>query len=202
MRGLRPLEVFMTRRHAFLLGFCLLSVLVAPRDVRAQGFIAPFVGFDFGGDSGCQTASGCEDKNSNIGVAIGSMGSAIGFETDIGYARNFFGDVEGQKSSVLTVMSNLMIIPKIGPVRPYVLGGLGLMKTHVQLTAPALLEMKNNSFGWDMGAGVMVLFGGHIGLRGDVRKISSFQEREILGFTLSNQKLSFQRASAALVLAF
>ena len=48
------------------------------------------------------------------GVAIGTMGSAVGFETDLGYARNFFGDVEGQKSSVLTIMSNLMIIPKIG----------------------------------------------------------------------------------------
>ena len=192
----------MTRRHAFLISFCLLSLLIAPRDARAQGFIAPFVGFDFGGDSGCQTASGCEDKNSNIGVAIGTMGSAVGFETDLGYARNFFGDVDGQKSSVLTIMSNLMIIPKIGAVRPYVLGGFGLIKTHVELTAPALLETKSNSFGWDMGAGVMVLFGGHIGLRGDIRKISSFQKREILGFTLSNEKLSFQRASAALVLAF
>ena len=192
----------MTRRHVHLIGFCLLAVLLAPLDARAQGFIAPFVGFDFGGDSGCQTASGCEDKNSNIGVAIGKMGNAVGFETDFGYARNFFGDVEGQTSSVLTVMSNIMIIPKIGPVRPYVLGGLGLIKTHVQLTAPALLETKNNSFGWDMGAGVMVLFGGHIGVRGDIRKISSFQERTILGITLSNEKLSFQRASAALVLAF
>jgi hypothetical protein len=48
----------------------------------------------------------------------------------------------------------------------------------------------------------MVLFGEHIGLRGDIRKISSFQERTILGITLSNQKLSFQRATAALVLAF
>jgi hypothetical protein len=193
---------FMTRRHIVFIGFCLLVTLMAPRDARAQGFFAPFVGFDFGGDSGCQTASGCEDKNSNIGVAIGKMGGAVGFETDFGYARNFFGDVEGQTSSVLTVMSNLMIIPKIGPVRPYVLGGLGLIKTHVELTAPALLETKNNSFGWDMGAGVMVLFGGHIGVRGDVRKISSFQERQILGFTLSNEKLSFQRATAALVLAF
>jgi hypothetical protein len=192
----------MTRRHVLLIGFCLLAVLLAPRQARAQGFIAPFVGFDYGGDSGCQTAGGCEDKNSNIGVAIGKMGNAVGFETDFGFARNFFGDVEGQTSSVLTIMSNLMIIPKIGPVRPYVLGGLGLIKTHVELTAPALLETKNSSFGWDMGAGVMVLFGQHIGIRGDIRKISSFQERTILGITLSNEKLSFQRASAALVLAF
>lgn len=194
----------MTPRHAsrLLIGLLFLAAVLAPRDARAQGFIAPFVGFDFGGDSGCQTASGCEDKNSNIGVAFGKMGNAIGFETEIGYARNFFGDTLGQTSNVMTVMSNLLIIPKIGPVRPYVLGGFGLIKTHVALTVPGLLESDSNSFGWDIGGGVMVLFGGHIGIRGDLRKISSFQERTILGFTLSNEKLSFQRASAALVLAF
>jgi hypothetical protein len=186
----------------FLVGLFVVAAVLAPGDVRAQGFIAPFVGFDFGGDSGCQTAGDCEDKNSNIGVSLGRMGGAVGFETDIGYARNFFGEVPGQTSNMLTIMSNFMIIPKIGPVRPYVLAGLGLLKTHVELTVPSLLETDNNSFGWDMGAGMMVLFGDHIGVRGDIRKISSFQERTILGFTLSNEKLSFQRASAALVLAF
>jgi hypothetical protein len=194
----------MTRRHAprLLLILFVLGAVLAPRDVRAQGFIAPFIGFDFGGDSGCQTASDCEDKKSNIGVSLGSIGGAVGFETDIGYARNFFGEVPGQTSNILTIMSNIMIIPKIGPVRPYGLVGLGLMKTHVELTAPSLLETDNNSFGWDMGAGMMILFGDHIGVRGDIRKISSFQERTILGFTLSNEKLNFQRATAALVLAF
>ena len=194
----------MTRRHAprLLMILFVLCAVLAPRDVRAQGFIAPFIGFDFGGDSGCQTAGDCEDKKSNIGVSLGSIGGAVGFETDIGYARNFFGEVPGQTSNILTIMSNIMIIPKIGPVRPYVLVGLGLMKTHVELTAPSLLETDNNSFGWDMGAGMMILFGDHIGVRGDIRKISSFQERTILGFTLSNEKLSFQRATAALVLAF
>jgi hypothetical protein len=48
----------------------------------------------------------------------------------------------------------------------------------------------------------MILFGDHIGVRGDLRRISSFQARSILGLTISNEKLSFQRASAALVLAF
>ena len=185
-----------------LLGLLFVGAVLTPADASAQGFIAPFVGFDFGGDSGCQTAGDCEDKNSNIGVSLGKIGGAVGFETDIGYARNFFGEVPGQKANVLTVMSNIMIIPKIGAVRPYVLVGLGLLKTHVELTVPSLLETDNTSFGWDMGAGLMILFGDRIGVRGDLRKISSFQERTILGFTLSNEKLSFQRASAALVLAF
>jgi opacity protein-like surface antigen len=177
-------------------------VAAAPGDAHAQGFIAPFVGFAFGGDAGCQTAGDCEDKNNNIGVAIGTLGDVVGFETDIGYARDFFGEAPGLSSNVLTVMSNLLIVPKVGPVRPYVLGGVGLIKTRVELTSISLLETSNNNFGWSLGGGIMVFFGNHIGLRGDLRKFSSFQERSILGFTLSNEKLSFQRASAALVLAF
>jgi hypothetical protein len=179
-----------------------LVVAAAPAAAGAQGFISPLIGFDFGGDSGCQTAADCEDKNSNIGVAIGTMGSVLGFEAEIAYARDFFGDTPGQSSNVLTFMSNLMIVPKIGPVRPYVVGGLGLIKTRVEFTGASLLDTNNNSFGWDLGGGVMIFFGEHIGVRGDLRRFSSFQERTILGFTLSNEKLGFQRAAAALVLAF
>lgn len=173
-----------------------------PADARAQGFISPFVGFDFGGDSGCATATDCEDKNSNIGVAFGTMGSVFGFEAELGYARDFFGETPGTASNVLTFTTNLMIGPRIGPVRPYVVGGLGLIKSRVELTAPSLLETNNNSLGWDMGGGVMVLFGEHIGVRGDLRWFATFEDLSLLGFNLSDEKLNFQRAAAALVLAF
>jgi opacity protein-like surface antigen len=174
----------------------------APAAAHAQGFISPFIGFDFGGDSGCATASDCEDKNSNIGVGFGTMGTVIGFEAELGYARDFFGEIPGVSSNVLTFMTNMMVGPRIGPVRPYVLGGVGLFKTHVEFTSAALLETTNNSFGWDLGGGLMVFFGEHVGVRGDLRKFSTFQERSILGFDISNERLGFQRAAAALVLAF
>lgn len=189
------------QRTVFIcLTFAALAAIPAP--AYAQGFISPFVGFDFGGDSGCQTAADCEDKNSNIGVAFGTMGDVVGFEAELGYARDFFGETPGTASNVLTFMSNLMIGPRIGPVRPYVVGGLGLVKTRVELTGPALLETSNNSFGWDMGGGVMVLFGEHVGVRGDLRWFATFEDLSFLGFTFSDEKLNFQRAAAALVLAF
>jgi opacity protein-like surface antigen len=175
---------------------------LAPAHAVAQGFVSPFVGFDFGGDSGCPTASGCEDKNSNIGIAAGKLGSVFGIEAELGYARNFFGDDPAVTSNVLTFMSNVIIGPKIGPVRPFVLGGMGLLKTRVEFTTSGLLDTNNNNFGWDIGGGLMVLFGNHIGVRGDLRKFTSFQEHNILGFSLSHEKLGFQRASAGLVLAF
>jgi opacity protein-like surface antigen len=180
----------------------LVFVLGAATQARAQGFISPFVGYDFGGDAGCPAVTNCEDKQLNAGVAIGSMGSFLGFEEDFGYAKDFFGTAPNLSSNVLTLMSNLLIVPKIGPARPYVLGGVGLIKTHIELTPASLLTTDNNAVGWDVGGGLMGFFSEHVGLRGDIRYFHAFQDIKVLGFTLSDTKIDFGRASAALVLKF
>ena len=193
-----------TIRSVAILGLLTLACgFSAATDARAQGFISPLIGFDYGGDSGCPTASDCEDKNSNIGVAFGSLG-VIGYEGELAYARNFFGETPGTNSSVLTFMHNVMVAPKIGPVRPYVLFGVGLIKTRVEFTTGGLLETNNNNFGWDFAGGLMVFFGDHIGVRGDLRRFKSFQEDSIpiIGFPLGDEKLAFNRAAAAVVFAF
>ena len=48
----------------------------------------------------------------------------------------------------------------------------------------------------------MLMFGDHVGIRGDIRRFKSFQDISILGFDLSEEKLTYNRASAGLVLAF
>jgi hypothetical protein len=183
----------------FVFGLLLLSA----RPSSAQGFISPLIGYDFGGNSGCPKISNCQDKRLNLGVAVGKMGSILGFEEELADARNFFGSVPSASSSVITVMSNIMIVPAIGPVHPYVLGGLGLMKTHVDFTAANLLTTDNTGLAWDLGGGVTVLFG-HVGIRGDIRHLHSAKAITLpfVGTTPGDQHLTFGRASAALVLAF
>ena len=176
--------------------------LGAGGDARAEGFISPFVGYDFGGDASCPAVINCEDKRLNAGVTLGAMGSVFGFEEEFAYAKDFFGTAPGLKSSVLTVMSNVMLIPNIGPVRPYAVAGLGLVKTHVELSPSSVLTTDNNNFGWDIGGGVMILFGKHIGVRGDLRYFHSFQDATIVGFDFGGEKLDFGRASAAVVFKF
>lgn len=176
--------------------------MAAAVPAAAQGFISPFIGFDYGGDSGCPEASNCEDKNSNIGVAGGKLGAVAGIEVELGYARDFFGETPGVSSNVLTLMTNVIVGPKVGPVRPFVLGGLGLIKTEAEFTGASLLDTSTNSWGWNLGGGLMVMFGEHVGVRGDLRRFKSFGEHGLLGFILESEKLSFNRASAGLVLAF
>jgi hypothetical protein len=177
------------------------TLLLAPRPVAAQGFITPFIGFNFGGDASCPEISDCEDKASNYGVAFGTMGSVFGFEQEFTYAKDFFGTAPGFSSSVFTMMSNVVIGPKITIFRPYFVAGVGLIKSNVELTPTALLDFTNNGFGWDMGGGV-ILGGEHVGVRGDIRYFHSFKDLEVLGFSLGGEKLDYGRASLGLFLGF
>ena len=188
-------------RTVIFLGILIVFGIAAPS--YSQGYVSPLIGYDFGGDAGCPQISGCQDKRTNVGVALGSMGRILGFEEEFADAKNFFGSVPTQSSSVITLMSNIMIVPAIGPVHPYLLGGLGLMKTHVEFTRTDLVSTTNNGLAWDLGGGITVLFG-HIGVRGDIRHFHSTKAFSIpfVATSPTSEKLTFGRASAALVLAF
>jgi opacity protein-like surface antigen len=177
-------------------------VAASATDARAQGFISPLIGYDFGGDASCPQISNCQDKRMNYGVALGKMGPIFGFEEEFAYAKDFFGTAPTLNSSVFTAMSNVMVVPRVGPVRPYLLGGLGLIKSHAEFTPVSLLTSDNNSFGWDIGGGVIALASPNVGVRGDIRYFHAFQDATIIGFVVQNSKLDFGRASVALVIAF
>ncbi|MGH9254866.1 MAG: outer membrane protein [Vicinamibacterales bacterium] len=180
----------------------LLITVLAPGAAHAQGFVSPLIGYDFGGDSGCPEITACEDKNLNIGVSAGSLGSVLGSELEFAYARDFFGDIPGASSSVLTLMGNVMLAPQFGVVQPYALVGLGLIKTHVEFSAISVLESNNNHFGWDVGGGLMIFLGRNVGVRGDIRYFHAFQDLEVLGIGLGDTKLDFGRAAAGVVFRF
>ena len=190
-----------TRALSIVAGALLLSLTMATT-TSAQGFIAPFIGYNFGGDAGCVELFDCEDKHMDFGVAVGALGKFVGFELDFGYTPDFFGESSEQSANVLTLMGNFMIAPKIGPVQPYGLVGLGLMKSDFEFTNAALLDTDNNKFGWDVGGGLMVFFGEHVGVRGDVRYFHSFQKLELIGISIDEAKLDFGRGSVGVVFKF
>jgi opacity protein-like surface antigen len=125
-----------------------------------------------------------------------------GFEGEFGYAKNLLGEAPDFDSDVLTLMGNLMIAPRIGFVRPYGVIGLGLMRTTASLGSVDALISENNDFGWNIGGGLMLFFGSHVGIRGDIRVLQSLEDVEVLGFTLSDSKIKFGRYSGALMFVF
>ena len=128
---------------------------LAPGVASAQSFISPLFGYNFAGDAGCPEITDCEDKSWNYGVAVGALGAILGGELEFAYAKDFFGEIPGFTSSVLTLMGNVMIAPRFGPVQPYVVGGLGMIKSNVELTPSDILafDQDNTDFGWDFGGG-------------------------------------------------
>jgi opacity protein-like surface antigen len=169
---------------------------------HAEGFITPFLGFNFGGDQDatCQSLTNCEDKRLDWGVALGSTSGIFGFEEEIAYSKHFFGKTPGVDNAVLTLMSNLMLVFPAGPIRPYGVVGLGLIHPRMTFDSSAL-DISDNALGWDLGGGVNIFFTRGVGLRGDVRHLHTLQDIT-LGGTFSSQKLDFWRGSAGLTFRF
>jgi opacity protein-like surface antigen len=166
---------------------------------RAEGFITPFFGFNFGGDSSnCATLTTCEDKRTNYGVTLGNMGTIFGIEEDLGWAKDFFGKVPGADNSVFSAMTDLLIGIGAGPVQPYGLAGLGVIRSHTSLSLNQFSSDKT-ALGYDIGGGVHVYFSKHVGIRGDIRHLHTLQDVPIFSDQLSglitSQKLNFFRAS-------
>ena len=195
----------MSRYLTLVLTLLMLAAFSAP--AFAEGFVIPFYGFNFGGDSAnCESFPNCEEKRANFGVSFGTMGPVFGFEEDVSFAKDFFGVVPNGENSVFSLMSNLLIGVGRGPVQPYVLVGAGLIRSHTTITL-SQFHTDNNSLGYDLGGGVRAFFSPHVGIRGDVRHLHTLQDVDVPVFDVAtqvfiSQKLDFWRASAGVVFQF
>jgi opacity protein-like surface antigen len=169
------------------------ALVAGARPASADWTITPFVGWNFGGSAdvngpGGPSAGNKFEKKIDYGVSLAAMGAgAVGFEVDFGYSPNFFEtDIAGNNdfrftndSNVTTLTANAILgIPiggqRGGSVRPYVVGGVGLIRTNVQDAAGLFSVNTKNDFGFDVGGGVMGFFTSNVGLRGDVRYFRGF----------------------------
>ena len=153
----------------------------------AQGFFSPFVGYNFGGDSvNCVSLRNCDERHTNLGISFGNTGRVAGTEQDIGYARHFFGETADGKSSMLTAMTNFLVILPLGPVRPYGVLGFGLIRPRGK-----------NALGYDIGLGTNVFFTKRFGVRADLRRMRSLTDVTLFENGIGH-KLDFWRASLGL----
>ncbi len=156
-----------------------LALALSPAAAHADWLFTPNIGAGFGGN-----ASGREHLT--YGASIGWMGAGvIGWEADFAYTPEFFeGDNDEldvfSDSNVTTLMGNVILGVPIGGqrgggVRPYVVGGAGLMQTRVG-EPDDLFEINNNDFGINLGGGVMGFATDNVGFRGDIRYFRGFGE--------------------------
>ncbi len=179
-----------------------IAFVLAPLPARADGFVTPWVGSAFG--------SSFDNGRGTFGVSAGGMGAGIvGGEVDFGYNPSFFGTQNDfGNNSVLNLMGNVIVGVPIGGtqgkgVRPYVVGGLGLIRTQIDgVTNSSFFRpaSSTNMFGWDAGVGVMGYFNDHVGLRGEMRYLRATQDWDNTSFSLNGERLHFWRPSIGVVL--
>ncbi len=188
------------RKGAIVAAFVLASLM--PSTARADGLFSAFIGTNFAGDT--------VNNKVTYGASIGSMGGTAGFEVDFGYSPDFF-EPEGADpaltvdTNVTTLMGNIIFgagKPGAG-IRPYVLGGAGLIRTNVNGVGDILSDLSKNSFGVDFGFGVNGFVSNGVGIKGDVRYFRSLtgsDDSGILGVDLGD--FDFWRGTVGVVFRF
>ena len=182
---------------------------LAPAPASADGWIVPFAGVNFAGDSGKALSDAVDTSRVHWGASFGGMGAGVfGAEGDFGYSPDFYGKNDVGGSNVLTAMGNLLIgVPFGGQqgfgVRPYGLFGVGLIRSSVESFGD-LGKVQADDFGWNFGGGVMIFFSDHVGMRGDLRYFRTFGNTELgkLDITTEDDPVHFARGSAGLILRF
>lgn len=180
------------------------AVISAPVQARAEGYVNPWVGANWG------SGNNIDNGRAAFGVNAGGMGAGIiGGEVGFGYSPSFFGTKNDfGNNTVIDLMGNLIVGVPVGGthgkgIRPFVTGGVGLIRTQIDGGTLARVASANNMFGWNAGAGVMGYFNDHVGLRGDLRYTRGFEDLNTGNTVLDlsgNNQLKYWRFSAGIVI--
>jgi hypothetical protein len=191
-----------------------MALVGAAGKASADWVFTPFIGATFGGSAtlagGGENFKNDFDRNFTYGASLAGMGGgAVGFEIDFGYTPNFFRPSTANQGISLvgdgnetTLMGNLIIGAPAGPVRPYVVGGVGLMKSKVDNAGQFFTSFGSDDFGYNLGGGVMGFFSHNVGLRGDLRYFRSVHNSSSSGVDLGLGSFRFWRGSVGVSFKF
>ena len=172
--------------------------------------IRPFIGATFGGQTTFIDWDSVTGKPKPVfGVSFVTLGEVFGVDIDLADAPGFF---EGEEhlvlnSRVTTLTGNVVIaaprrLTEYG-LRPYFVGGAGLMRIHADDYFGAFnVERVRPAF--DLGGGVLMFFTNTVGASFEVRRFQNFyHSSDDAGLTLTgSERLSFWRAGLSLAIRY
>jgi hypothetical protein len=191
-----PKGAFM--RTSLLAAVVAMGLFLTPAPAQAQMFLTPFAGVTTGKDSPGERPTG--------GASVLFMGNVAGLELDFGYTPDFFNDsadfdfISG--SNVTSLSANLLIGLGAGPVRPYVTGGVGLLRSSISSADDFFDDVSENDLGVNVGAGLIGMFSPRVGLRGDVRYFRGLQNIDAGELAVSLDDFDFFRAYVGVAFRF
>lgn len=184
----------------------LVGLVFVPARASAEWQIKPFLGVTF--DAATTFTLGLDVGHARKGVGVSGMliGEIFGVEADIGHTPDFFGTPGGLvlNSGVTTVTGNVVVaVPRHltrYTLRPYVVGGAGMMRVKIEDIAQVLGGDTLPAI--DFGGGVTGFVTNHVGVSWDVRYFRSLGGQPVLGVSIGPEQTSFWRANMALALRF
>jgi hypothetical protein len=177
----------------------------------AEWQLKPFIGATYGGGTTFapvpQLQSGAP-AHLAFGVSGMVLGEIFGVEGDFGHTPSFFQDSSAQfqlvtGSGVTTTTGNVVVaLPRHlaqYTLRPYVVGGAGMMHVHIDyLENP--IPTSSTLKAMDLGAGVTGFLTKHLGVTWDVRYFRSIDRTIEAGQSVGSERLSFWRANMAVAI--
>lgn len=190
---------------AFLLTLC------APAaEARADWLITPFIGTSLAGETTFLIFEDGAGSRMTLGASVALLGDGIlGIEVDVGHTPKFF---EGDDplgliltSRVTTISGNVMLAAPLSftreSLRPYLVGGLGLLQARAS-NAASLFPLEEDRLGLTVGGGAIGFVSERTGLRFDVRHIKVISGPDGPLPRAGVSRLSFWRATAGLTIRY
>ncbi len=188
-------------------------LMLWPAGAAAQEWqFKPFLGLTFAGETTIiDPDEAADDVHLSIGGSVSGIGEVFGFEADFGFVPGFLtgADREGRlvfSSSVTTLTGNVVIaLPRRMTqytLRPYVAGGVGLMRVSRDDPFDAF-PLTLNVMTIDIGGGATGFLSETVGLNWDIRyfrNITGSPDPDNPGLSFGAPRLSFWRLTMGLVL--
>ena len=171
MPSIRALAIASARPLPFLTGNA--------TPARADGFISPFIGFNFGGDSSnCASLTNCAGSSARVSASRSEPSAEY---SDSKRTSAIHRTSSARRPAATTrcsrLMSNLMLVIPAGSIQPYGLIGLGLMAFARAVQCDRASRWTSNLAGVGASAAALNIFFGHtFGIRGDLRHLRTLQD--------------------------
>jgi hypothetical protein len=182
----------------------------ATASASAERQLKPFFAGAFGGETTfVDFDHAVGNKHLVIGASAVWLGEVIGFEADLGHAPGFFQSSAGLivlTSSVTTLTGNIVVaLPRRMTqytLRPYVVGGGGLMRVRADDKAQ-VLQVFRTLRALDVGGGATGFLTDRFGVDWQLRYFrTTGGVDEQRGISTGAEQLSFWRASMALAIRY
>ena len=190
-----------------LAGLVCAFLLLVVEGAWAEWQIRPFLGATFGTSTTfvdlerAYPEDGAGKRNLTVGVNGAWLGNMLGFEGDLGLAPGFFqrGDQELVLSSRVTTLTGnvVLTLPRRMTrytLRPYLVGGAGLMRVRIDEFF-GTLKVVDTLPAIDIGGGATGFLSDYVGVNWDVRYFRSVGGSSGDGVTFGREQLSFWRAT-------